>query len=181
MKTNLKHISKILTVILISLSLTAFLSSCKKDSSNPADAGTGGNGGGGGGNNTVTLNGDGFSNTTITITYAAAGYESSTQTTGGSLTCSNGISITFYSPGQQTGTFNFSIDQNDVKAGIILYSGSGQDMKIYMVQNNSGSITINNYGSVGQQITGSFTGKIYNVTTQAEVTISGSFSAIRGA
>ncbi len=155
--------------------------SCKKDDSNPA--GTGDNGGNS--TYTITLNGDGFSNKQVTpgttATTAYAMYSPTEQKTGGYLACSDNINVSFFTQGQQTGTFNFAVgtDGSDPENGLVVTSGTGTGMKIYYAKTGSGSITITSYGSVGGQIKGTFTGKIYNATTDVEVTISGSFSATR--
>ena len=178
MKTYLKNISKILIVFFISLSLTTFLSSCKKDSSNPADAGTGGNGGGGGNSGSMTLNGDGWSNKVITITTAASAYGVSAQLTAINIICSDGITIIAYSTGNQTGTFNFTNDPTQ-GGGITLTSGTGQTAKYYLSKENAGTVTLSSYGGVGQTVSGSISGTIVNAATQEEVTINGSFNATR--
>jgi hypothetical protein len=178
MKTNLKIITRILTVILISLSLTAFLSSCKKDSSNPAGAGTGGNGGGGGNSGSITLNGDSWSNKAITVTTGASTYGISAQITAINIVCSDGIVIVVYTPGNQTGTFNFTNDPTQ-GGGVTLTSGSGQTATYYLSKENAGTVTLSSYGSVGQTVSGSISGTLVNATSQAEITINGSFNATR--
>jgi len=165
-----------LRLISVLFIFTVLFSSCKKDDSNPTDINGGGNT-----TSTITLNGDGFSNKQVTISAGTSGYSTANQVTGGTLSCSDNIQVTFIVPGNQTGTFNFSVEEtsSDILTGLLLVSGTGTNAKQYGVMSGSGSITISSYGAVGSAIKGSFTGKIYNVLTQAEVTISGSFSAIR--
>lgn len=169
---------RILSLVFI---FSVFIAGCKKDDSNPAGSGDNG----GNSTYTITLNGDGFSNKQVTpgstATTAYAMYSPTQQKTGGYLACSDNINVSFFTQGQQTGTFNFSVGDNDSdpEVGLIVTSGTGTSMKIYYGKTGSGSITITSYGSVGGQIKGTFTGKIYNSTTDAEVTISGSFSATR--
>ncbi len=167
---------RILSLVFI---FSVFIAGCKKDDSNPTGTDTTG------GTYSITLNGDGFSNKQVTpgssITTAFVTYSTGSQKTGGFLACSDNINVWFFTPGQQTGTFNFEIgnDQSDPSAGLIVSSGTGTSIKTYYSKTGSGSITISSYGSVGSQVKGSFTGKVYNVATDAELTISGSFNANR--
>jgi hypothetical protein len=176
MNINLKNINKIVSVIIISLFLTTLFSSCKKDSSNPADGGNGG----GGGNYTVTLNGDGWTNKSVTTSVSTSTYSISGQFTAINIICSDDIKLLCYTPGNQTGTFNFENGQGSAQdIGITLSSGTGQNVKWYFGGDNSGTVTISSYGAVGAKVSGSFTGTLTNPLTQAEITVSGTFSATR--
>ncbi|RJP71476.1 MAG: hypothetical protein C4539_04970 [Ignavibacteriales bacterium] len=165
---------RILSLVFV---FAVLIAGCKKDDSNPTGTDTTG------GTYSITLNGDGFSNKQVTINSAAGGYSTTNDVTGITLSCSDNIMVTLVSPGKQTGTFNFSVDEtsSDIITGLLLVINAGTtSTKTYGVKSGSGTITISSYGSVGGQIKGSFTGKIYDVTSPTtEVTISGSFSATR--
>jgi hypothetical protein len=177
MNISLKKISKSAFIIFFSIFLTTFLSSCKKDSSNPTD---GGNGGGGGGNYTATINGDGWTNKSVTISTSTSTFGVSSQITAVNMICSDDIKLLAYTPGGQTGTFNFGTAASASQAvGITLTTGSGATTKFYFAKENSGTVTISSYGSIGGKVNGSFSGTLVNATSQAEITISGSFSATR--
>ena len=84
-----------------------------------------------------------------------------------------------YVNGGKSGTYNFKEVESGQGNGITLTSGSGETGKYYFWKDNSGSVTISSYGSVGGKVSGTFTGKLYNATTDAEITITGTFNAMR--
>lgn len=141
---------------------------------------------GGGGNqdgtNKVTLNGGGFNNLTYEFTIANAAFVTSVNTTAVYMTKVQGsdtVNVYLAFPGKQTGTFSWemvSVNAN-AYAMIEIFSSTNQ-IQLISIQ-NSGQTIVNGYGSVGQKIDGTFSGKLFDVATSTEVNISGQLSALR--
>lgn len=167
--------NNILRLLFISVFLIT-ISACGDDS-NPTDNNDDNNNTT---SSTLKLDGDGFSNKSLSTETAVATYASVTQMTVISISFDEDVQMLIYLKGNKTGTFTFEASNNDaLENGISVTSGSGQTAKYYLWKEQSGSIKITSYGSVGGKVSGTFTGKLYNVISDAEMTISGSFSAMR--
>ena len=175
MKQLIQITNKNILKLFLIASLIFIISACGDDS-NPTDNNNDNNLT----TSTLKLDGDGFSNKSVSAEAAVATYASVTQMTIISVSYNEDIQMLIYVKGNKTGTYTFETINNDgLENGISITSGTGQTAKYYLWNNQSGSIKISSYGSVGGKVSGTFTGKLYNVATEAEVTISGSFSAMR--
>lgn len=169
---HLKWSTYLLAAFLI---ITAF-SGCGKDDDNPLKPGenqipTVGSG-------SITLNGGGYNNKKIDFAAALADYyvlESQTWLVLSGSTDS--ITTTLYFNGKEAGTYNLSVDSNDESInGIYVIIGSS---KVYRSA-STGSIKVTQYGNVGGSIVGTFEGTLYELGETTPITISGSFTALRG-
>jgi hypothetical protein len=75
--------------------------------------------------------------------------------------------------GNQTGNINWNDDN-----GVILYKSGTSGLSTF-IGVSQGSTTISSYGSIGGKVDGSVSGKLVDAATQAEVNVSGNFSATR--
>lgn len=160
------------------LMLTSFLfmiSACGDDS-NPTDNDDDNNNST---NTTLSINGDGWSNKSLTANTSVSTYATASQMTVINGVFPEDVQILIYVKSNKTGTYNFKEEESGQGNGITLSTGSGDLAKFYFWKDNSGSTTISSYGSVGGKVSGTFTGKLYNAITDAEITISGSFNAMR--
>lgn len=127
-----------------------------------------------------TFNGAGFTNQSFSITGMVGGYSVSDKmsgVTGSSATTGDSTMLTIVFPGNATGTFSFSDT-----VGVVISRGTGSSQRGFVNGLGGGQIVVTAYGAVGTSITGTFSGKLYEVTsTQLDsVTVSnGSFNALR--
>jgi hypothetical protein len=108
--------------------------------------------------NKITLNGANYSNVTLTPYRTFGGYLQALNKTAVSFYCKNNsdtVYLVVYSDGQSTGTFQW---QSGVYAMLMEYQAGN----IYYNGVNTGTTVITAYGSVGQKIEGSFTGRVIN-------------------
>jgi hypothetical protein len=133
-----------------------------------------------GGTASFTLNGAGFTNQSFSITGMVGGYSVSDKmsgVTGSSATTGDSTMLTIVFPGAGTGTFPFSDT-----VGVVISRGTGATQRGFVNGIGGGQIVVTAYGAVGGSITGSFSGKLYEVTSTRldSVTVSnGSFNALR--
>lgn len=142
---------------------------------------TGGGGGGGGGTASFTLNGAGFNNAVFNLGSAYAAYFSSNNSTGVSAMAVQGSDTTWLFlnlPGNTTGTFQFSGG-----AAVFISHGGGQNVReFFSSPSGGGNITVTSYGNVGGNVTGTFSGTLYEFTQSGMDSVSltnGSFVAER--
>ncbi|MBK7104356.1 MAG: hypothetical protein IPH62_03635 [Ignavibacteriae bacterium] len=165
---------KLLQILLLSTLLIFMISACGDDS-NPTDNDDDDNVS----STTLTINGDGWSNKSLTVNTSVGTYATMSKMTVISVSFDEDIQMIIYVNGGATGTYNFKEVETGQGNGITLTTGSGDLSKFYFWKDNSGSATISSYGAVGSKISGTFTGKLYNAATDAEITISGTFNALR--
>jgi hypothetical protein len=125
----------------------------------------------------VILNGSSFNNIHFNTTDVKAYYAAVSNITNFSITAKSGsdsivIFIAFY--GNQTGSFQW-----DNETGVVYLITGGSSGTAGYMSDNSGTVTIEEYGIAGNVIKGSFSGKVYEGNTNDEVTLSGSFSVKR--
>jgi hypothetical protein len=136
---------------------------------NPVDPGPGGTTASG----NFTLNGGGYDNQTINITAGGAEYDPAENRTGVALYGVAGndtTTVVLIFPGNQTGTFNFDIDSS--------FAAFYTNLANYYIS-SEGSTTITTYGSVGNNISGTFSHTVSNVNLTDNIEINGTFSARR--
>lgn len=163
--------------IAVILAILFLVSGCSKNDSttNPTKPGTTT-----GGSASFTLNGAGFTNQSFSITGMLGGYSVSDNmsgVTGSSATTGDSTMLTVVFPGSTTGTFSFSDT-----VGVVISRGTGATQRGFVNALGGGSVVVTGYGAVGGYITGTFSGKLYEVTstTLDSVTVSnGTFSALR--
>jgi hypothetical protein len=133
-----------------------------------------------GGSASFTLNGAGFTSQSFSITGFLGGYSVSDRVsgvTGSSATTGDSTMLTIVFPGSSTGTFPFGDT-----AGVVISRGTGSSQRGFVSGLGGGQIVVTTYGAVGGSITGTFSGKLYEVTNLGvdSVTVSnGSFNALR--
>ena len=174
MKQLIQITNKNILKLFLVASLLFIISACGDDS-NPTDNDDDKNSSG----TTLTINGDGWSNKSLTVETSVATYATVSQMTVVNVSFNEDVQMLIYVNGGKSGTYNFKEVESGQGNGITLTSGSGETGKYYFWKDNSGSVTISSYGSVGGKVSGAFTGKLYNATTDAEITITGTFNAMR--
>ncbi|MBK8945110.1 MAG: hypothetical protein IPM32_07515 [Ignavibacteriae bacterium] len=176
MKILFRKSKKYFFSMLMLTSILFMISACGDDS-NPTDNDDDNNNNST--NTTLSINGDGWSNKSLIANTCVSTYATASQMTVINGVFPEDIQILIYARTNKTGTFNFKEEETEQGTGITLSSGSGDLSKFYFWKDNSGSITISSYGAVGGKVSGTFTGKLYNALTDAEISISGSFNAMR--
>lgn len=158
--------------VLVALFLFLF-SSCKKEgTTGPADVPTSGTA-------TFTLNGAGFTNLTITVSNVMAGFEAAENMTGvigSKMAAGDTTWLTLAFPGSTTGTFQFTDS-----SGVVISRQTGTT-RGFVNGVGGGQIVVTAYGNVAGSVTGTFSGKLYEVTGSGldSVTVSGgTFNAVR--
>jgi hypothetical protein len=162
---------KILTIGFSTLIAVLMLTGCSKKSDNPvaptqitsAEA-------------NIVLNGAGYTNKSITLSNGLCGYSIPDTTTVVYFNGTNdGDSLHLYIvfKGNHTGTINWDQDN-----GSELYKNTSSGYLTF-IGISQGTTTVNTYGAVGDKIEGNINGKLIESTSQTELTISGSFSAVR--
>jgi hypothetical protein len=139
------------------------------DDDNPVDPGPGGTTASG----NFTLNGGGYDNRTVNIVGGGAEYDPEDNTTGVVLygvASGDTTTVIVVFPGNQTGSFPW----DDELSAVYFYSNINN---FYGPVEGSTSITA--FGSVGNNISGTFSGTLSNTTLTDNITISGTFSARR--
>ena len=130
--------------------------------------------------NTITINGDGYTNTIYYFDAAAAHYFASNNSTHVALGHIGVIDIALhiYFVGQEK-THQFEVDEHGtILQGVTLDIVAGE-FKMYVCDNNSGTITVTKYGKTGELISGTFTGTLHNADSLSQITVSGAFNATR--
>jgi hypothetical protein len=166
MKNKMSHSFGLVlfTVILV-------FSGCSKNSDNPVEP-----------NNIITaeanltLNGAGYTDKAVTLSNGVGGYsvsDSSTALVFSGKSDNDSLYLYIVFKGNHTGTFNW--DQNNSSI-LYKYSSTGNNIFLGVQQ---GTTTISSYGAVGAKVEGTLSGKLIEITSQAELNISGSFSAVR--
>ncbi|MFZ1291787.1 MAG: hypothetical protein WAR79_16945 [Melioribacteraceae bacterium] len=174
MKDNIQKSNKFFLIFLMAVSFIFMISACGDDSS-PTDNDDNNNSS----STTLSINGDGWTNKSLTANTSISTYATASQMTVVNGVFPEDVQILIYVKSNKTGTYNFKEEESGQGNGITLSTGSGDLAKFYFWKDNSGSTTISSYGSVGGKVSGTFTGKLYNAITDAEITISGSFNAMR--
>ena len=140
--------------------------------------GSGGGGGGGGGGTTgLTLNGGGFTNQTFTLSNAYGGLASGITSIGAARIVSGD---TLYLELGFTGSGAGSYPWGSTSTAFVMHSTPGS-LKEFFSTPGSGTTTVTSYGSVGGNIVGTFSGKLYLVPggTDSVTVTNGTFSALR--
>lgn len=167
----MKKLKSSLFYFLIAASLSLMIS-CSKKTDNPVDPGNVINS-----EANLTLNGAGYSNTNVKLGSGACAFSpadnlTTVQFSGAAGTDS--LLFIFQFVGNQTGTKAWRSSEPD--ALIYKYGNSGQ---FYFIADSIGTTTVSGYGSVNNKVEGNISGKLIEATSQTELNISGSFSAVR--
>jgi hypothetical protein len=153
-------------VILVSVIVFA---GCSKNSNNPVDPG----------NNILTseakltLNGAGYTNKAVTLSNGISAYSLSDTVTAiqfSGKADSDSLYFLIVLKGNQTGTVNWNDDN-----GVILIKNSSSAY----IGATQGTTTVSSYGAVNGKVEGTISGKLIEQSSQAELNITGSFSAVR--
>lgn len=142
-------------IVLLASAFAIFIA-CKKDKDDPAPSGGGGNPVGTAARVQFTIDGDGFSDQTITINPAMGSGTALFSTADGETTgivmadANNSFQVIF--PGNATGTFTCT---GGVGALALTVRTSGQ---LYINQSNTATVTA--YGAVGGWIEGTWSGTV---------------------
>ncbi|HEX9250733.1 MAG TPA: hypothetical protein VF870_00750 [Ignavibacteriaceae bacterium] len=162
---------KLPQIVLVLLFTVLFFYACSSDSENPVDPNNVTNS-----TATLTLNGAGYSNRTVTLGNGIAGYSISDSLTAVQFSGKVDNDSLYFSvvfKGNQTGTINW----NDENGAIIYRTTSGGNY--FYIGITQGTTTVSSYGAVSGKIEGTLSGKLIEASSQAELNISGSFSAVR--
>ena len=146
--------------------------SCSKKSDNPVDPGNVINA-----EANLTLNGAGYTNTNVKFGNGACAFspaENLTVVQFSGTIGSDSLIFVFQFIGNQTGARSWRSTEPD--ALLLKYGSSGQ---YYFYADSVGTTTVSNYGTVNNKVDGSINGKLIEATSQAELNITGSFSAVR--
>lgn len=136
--------------------------------------------GGGSGSASFTLNGGPFNNRTSTLTEVRGAYIPADRATGiygRGISGSDSVYLYILFMGNQTGTFPWTDS-----TGVALLVGTGTTALGYESVEGRGQVVVTAYGSVGGNITGTFSGRMFGggAAGADSVTVSnGSFSAVR--
>lgn len=156
-------------VILVLISLTI---GCSKKSDNPVDPG-----------NVIiseaklTLNGSGYSNQNVTLGNGGCSYSPTENLTAVAFSGTVGndsLIFVFQFVGNQTGAHSWRSSEPDVL--IYKYGTAGV---LYFYADSIGTTNVSSYGAVNSKVEGNINGKLIEATSQSELNISGSFSALR--
>jgi len=124
----------------------------------------------------LTLNGAGYTNKAVKLGNGICGYSVSDTATGIVFTgTADQDTLQFYIvfKGNHSGTISWDADN-----ALLLYKYASSGSFTFLgVQ--EGTTTVSTYGEVGGKVEGSISGKLYEATSQVELNISGSFSAVR--
>ncbi len=124
----------------------------------------------------LTLNGGPFVNQSVTLSNGVSTYSVTDTATAvqfiGTVNADSLIMLIVFR-GNQTGNINWDNDN-----GVILYKNGTSGLSTF-IGVSQGSTTISSYGSIGGKVDGSVSGKLVDAATQAEVNVSGNFSATR--
>jgi hypothetical protein len=85
------------------------------------------------------------------------------------------VYVAFQFAGNSIGTFDWRADNYD--AAVITMNA---DNAMMYLATSEGKTTITGYGNVGGKIEGSFTGKLVEISSMDEMTVTGTFSIERG-
>lgn len=136
-----------------------------------------------GSDNSITINGGGYSNLTFNLSNAVGAYVSADTTT--SLIMSGSASgdsvyVAFSFAGNSTGTYTWQNYSSGSTILVVRIGGLSATNPVLLVSDdNSGSTIVTSYGAVGSAISGTYSGKLYNLVTQQEITVTGKFSGLR--
>lgn len=164
-------------MLLVLLTITLFLSSCSKDKNNPVEPGNG-NDGPLNAQVKVKLNGAGFDNHEITLTQGYSSFLTSDHETYAAFwrkTANDSVYVAFQFTGSSSGTFNWRAENYD--AAVIMMN---DDNALLYLAASEGKTNVVTYGTVGQKIEGTISGRLVEVSTMDEIIISGTFSIERG-
>ncbi len=158
--------------IVILLSIMVGCSKSSDNNNNPVDPG----------NQTnyeakLTLNGSGYSNLNVTLGNGGCGFSIPDNVTGFvffGMAGSDSLTFVFQIPGKQAGTYSWRASEPDA---VILKQGTSGTTAFYA--DSIGTTTISNYGAVAGKVEGNISGKLINPVSNTELTISGTFSALR--
>ncbi|MBK7629961.1 MAG: hypothetical protein IPJ23_04525 [Ignavibacteriales bacterium] len=158
--------SPLFTVMILTILTLAI--GCSKKSDNPVDPG-----------NivqaqaTLTLNGAGYVNKSVTLSNGIAEFSLSDTVTAiqfSGIVDNDSLYFAIIFKGNQTGTINW----NDDNGALLLKNASS-----FYIGASQGTTTISSYGAISGKIEGNINGKLIEQISQAELNISGSFSAVR--
>jgi hypothetical protein len=163
------------------------INGCSKKDDNPVNPVNPDNNTNNSSSNSVTVNGDGYNNQTfegVSIASTAT-YIPNDNVTGCQFVVNaiDGTQIIFYFKGKTTGTYQWDLGsiESTSKSGFVFRTGtSATNMKFYFSKANSGSVKITSYGNIGQTVSGTFSGTLYNMADDTKtITVSGKFSSTR--
>lgn len=164
-------------MFLVLLTIMIFLSACSKDKNNPVEPGNG-NEGPLNAQVKVKLDGAGFNNEEITLTKGYSSYLTSDNETYAAFwgkTGNDSVYVAFQFAGSSSGTFNWRAENYD--AAVIMMN---DDNALLYLATSEGKTNVTDYGNVGGKIEGSFTGKLVEISSMDEMTVTGAFSIERG-
>jgi hypothetical protein len=168
----MKKLNSMFLSIIVILTVALFVScSDKKDNNNPLVPGTNAQ-------ITMTFNGDGFSNTAVSLNNGMSSYSVGENYTAVLFSGKAGNdSVYFYVlfAGNQATSKNWDDDN-----GVIMYRSTSTGNKSYMGISN-GSLSITSYEAVGSKVSGTLQGQIVDVsdTTKTINITNGNFSSTR--
>jgi len=153
--------------VLVLVLTVMFFYACSKDSENPvvppvvvSEA-------------KLTLNGAGYTNKAVTLSAGISAYSISDTVTAiqfSGKADNDSLYFIIVLKGNQTGTVNWNIDN-----GAILLKNSSSAY----IGETQGTTTVSSYGAVNGKVEGTISGKLIEQSSQAELNITGSFSAVR--
>lgn len=183
---TLRILSSLLTIVLLSTAL--LISGCSKDESddNPLDPGNGGIGGNTS-SNSITLNGGGYTNKTVNFNISIGAFIASENMTAVMMSGVSGNDSVFVGlsmSGNAAGTFDWEDYTSETsKTYVIIRIGglTNPNAAVLISPLGTGKTIITGYGSVGQNIAGTFSGTLLRYSDQSQITVTGKFSALRSA
>lgn len=163
----MKNLKISYSIFFIALSISIMIS-CSKNTDNPVDPGSIVKA-----EASLTLNGAGYTNKTVTLSNGISAYSLSDTVTAiqfSGKVDNDSLYFAVIFKGNQAGTINWDIDN-----GAILLKNTS----LFYIGESQGSTTVSSYGSVNNKVEGNISGKLIEATSQAELNITGSFSAVR--
>lgn len=125
----------------------------------------------------LTFNGAGYTNQKVTLGTGLCAFSPADNLTSVQFSGAAGgdsLLFVFQFVGNQTGVKAWRSSEPD--ALIYKYGGSSAS---YFWADSVGTTTVSSYGAVNGKVEGNITGKLIEATSQAELNITGSFSAVR--
>lgn len=164
-------------MFLVMLTLLVFLTACSKDSNNPLEPGNGTDGSSKA-QVKITLDGGSYNKQEIVLSKGYSSYittENETYAAFWGKIGGDSVYVAFQFAGNSIGTFDWRADNYD--AAVITMNA---DNAMLYLATSEGKTTITGYGNVGGKIEGTFSGKLVEISSMDEMTVTGTFSIERG-
>lgn len=126
----------------------------------------------------VTMNGAGYNNTEIKFTSGYSSFSAADNRTYIGIWGTykrDSVCIAIQFEGTKAGVFNWNN-----KSGDLVVNRLNSDDVLLFIAESKGSNTIDSFGKVGEKIEGKISGRLYEVSSMEEMSVTGNFSVVRG-